>query len=809
MCRRSSNVAIVFTKPTNLIAMLLNYLKIAIRNLVRYKSFSFINIAGLAIGISCTLFIALWVQDELNYDAFHADGDRMYRVNSHLSESDIKAAVTCPPLAEAMKQEITGVEDAIRISMRYEALMQVGDRKFEESRIYYADANFFRFFSFELVKGDSDQALAVLENIVLSEAMAIKYFGTIDVLGRTIRKVNENKDFTISGVIRNTPHTSHLQFDFIEPMSFLARTSEEIRDNVWDSFVLYTYVKLDREVSASERTTLNNRIGQLFHKHEKRFKGNLFLLPMRAIHFTPGLLADVPGISDIQYVYIFSVVGIFILIVACINFMSLATARSARRAKEVGLRKVAGAYRSQIIWQFLVESILITLVAMFIAVTMTSALLPYFNAFAGKSIVFGLTDSSLVTKLVAITLATGILAGSYPALFLSGFIPAKVLKGELRSGASGTSFRNIMVAAQFCVSIMLLVGTVVVFQLMQFISNRNIGYDKENLLYIPLNGTLGSDAERLRSMLDSHTQTNAYTFVSDLPTNIVNAVASVQWEGKDPESAPLFTIIEVDENFINIFKTNLLTGRSFSQDIKSDTSNFIVNERALDVMGMTKDNAVGQKISLYGREGTIVGVLENFNFRPVHTSIEPMILLMNPGYGTLVVRIEPHALKTSISYLEDICRTLNPEYPFTYAFVDQDLDNLYRSEQKLGKLFSLFAGLGLFISCLGLHGLSAFLAERRTKEIGVRKVLGANVIGIAWLMSTSFTRPILVAGLIAVPLSWYAMNHWLGTFVYRIDISWSVFALAFGVSLLVAWLTVSYETLKAASANPVRSLRNE
>lgn len=733
----------------------------------------------------------------------------MYRVNSYLSESDINAAVTSPALGEAMKQEIPGVEDAIRISMNYQALMQAGDRKFEESRILYADTNFFHFFSFDLIKGDPDQALAVPENIVLSEAMAMKYFGTTDVLGRTIRKVDENKDFTISGVVRNTPYTSHLQFDFIEPMSYLARTYEEIRNNVWDSFVLYTYVKLDREVSASERTTLNDRISQLFYSHDKRFKGNLFLLPMRAIHFTPGLLADVPGISDIQYVYIFRVVGIFILFVACINFMSLATARSARRAKEVGLRKVAGAYRSQIIWQFLVESILITVIAMVIAVTMTNAALPYFNEFTGKSIAFSLADPSLVIKLLVITLVTGILAGSYPALFLSGFIPAKVLKGELRSGASGTSFRNIMVAAQFCVSIMLLVGTVVVFQQMQFISKRNIGYDKENLLYIPLNGTLGSDAERLKSMLDSQVQISAYTFVSDLPTNIVNAIASVQWEGKNPESAPLFTIIQVDENFINVFKPNLLTGRSFSRDVKSDTSNFIVNERALDVMGMTKDNAVGQKISLYGKEGTIVGVLEDFNFRPVHASIEPMILQMNPGFGMLVVRVDPHALKTSLSYLEDICRTLNPEYPFTYAFVDQDLDNLYRSEQKLGKLFSLFAGLGLFISCLGLYGLSAFLAERRTKEIGVRKVLGANVIGIAWLMSANFTRPVVVAGMIAIPLSWYAMNQWLGTFVYHIDIGWSVFALAFGVSLMVAWLTVSYETLKAAAANPVRSLKKE
>lgn len=789
--------------------MLLNYLKIAIRNLVRYKGFSFINIAGLAIGISCALFIALWVQDELSYDAFHADADRMYRVNSHLAASDTKAAVTSPALAEAIKQEIPGIDDAIRISMPFNSLMQAGDRKFEESRIHYADANFFRFFSFELVKGDPDQALAVPENIVLSEAMAMKYFGTIDVLGNTIRKVGENKDFTVSGVMRNSPHASHIQFDFIEPMSFLARTNEEVRNNVWDSFVLYTYVKLDREVSASERTTFDNRISQLFHQHEKRFKGNLFMLPVRAIHFTPGLLADVPGISDIQYLYIFSVVGIFILIMACINFMSLATARSARRAKEVGLRKVAGAHRSQIVWQFLIESILITLVATVIAVTLTSAGLPYFNAFAGKNIVFSLADLSPVTKLVAITLVTGILAGSYPALFLSGFIPARVLKGEFRSGASGTSFRNIMVTAQFCVSIMLLVGTVVVFQQMQFISNRNIGYDKENLLCIPLNGTLGSDAERLRSMLNSHTELNAYSFVSELPTNVVNAVASVQWEGKDPGAAPLFTIIEVDENFINIFKANLLSGRSFSQEVKSDTSNFMVNERALDVMGMKKDNALGQRISLYGREGTIVGVLEDFNFRPVHASIEPMILLRNSGYGMLVVRIEPHALKTSLSNLASICRTLNPEYPFTYSFVDQDLDNLYRSEQKLGRLFSLFAGLALFISCLGLYGLSAFLAERRTKEIGVRKVLGANVIGIAWQMSANFARPILVAGALALPLSWYAMNQWLGTFAYRIEMNWTVFTFAFLVSLVVAWLTVSYETLKAASANPVRSLRNE
>jgi len=789
--------------------MVFNYIKIAVRYLIKHKGFSFINIAGLAIGMTCSLFILLWVQDELSFDKFQRDVDRMYRVNIHLPDMDVKAAVSDAPMAEAAQQEIPEIQQAIRLSMNNNDLMQVGDKVFEESGIVFADSNFLSFFTFPLIEGDPKTALDRPASILLTEQMAIKYFGTTKVVGQTIQKSNRKQDLTITGVLAPIPHNSHLQFDFIEPMSTIAKTNPDLATHRWDNFGWYTYLKLNQPATAGEVSKINARLDEVYHEHEKNMKIHFFLEPVTSIHFTPGLLVDVPGITDRQYVYVFSVVGIFILVVACINFMNLATARSARRAKEVGLRKVAGAFRSQLIGQFLAESTIIALVALIIALALTGALLPMFNGFSGKTVSLSLLDPMLVAGLLAITVITGLLAGSYPAIFLSRFMPAKVLKGELRSGASSGVFRNAMVVVQFSVSIMLLVGTTVVFQQMQFISHRNLGYDKENLVYIPVKGDLGKDVTRLKTLLESHEATRDFSFASAVPTNLANGTINVDWDGKDPNAQPLFPNMAVDENFIDVFKMTLLSGRSFSRDIKADTANYMVNEEALKIMNMTPENAIGKRLGLFGINGTIVGVVKNFNFKPVQTAVEPMIMQMNPGYGLVVVRVKPGQLDAAVAELKKICMSLNPRYPFSYEFVDKDLERMYQSEQRLGSLFSVFAGLGLFISCLGLYGLSAFLAERRTKEIGVRKVLGASAFSITWLLSMNFTRPILVAATIAIPLSWYATNKWLESFVYRVGLGWETFAIAFAICLLIAWLTVSYETIRAALTNPSRSLRTE
>jgi len=790
--------------------MLRNYLKIAFRNLLRHKAFSFINIAGLAIGMACSILILVWVQHELSYDKFHSNADHMYRITANLSELDVHAAVSSAPLAEASQNVIPEIKSTLRISGYNTDLLQVDDRMFEEKRILYADSNFLQFFSFRLVQGDPETALRQPEGILITQAMAKKYFGDESAVGKMIRK-NHKDDFTVTGVLADIPDNSHLQFDFVQPMSFLARTSSDLKDNVWDNFNYYTYVLLDPNFIPSKDAlaSLESKITEVYRSHEPQLKVDFSLQPLVDIHLRSHLFADLKGHGNIQYVYIFIIVALFILTVACINFMNLATARSARRAKEVGLRKVAGAVRFQLIRQFLAESSLIAFIALLLAVLIVIIALPFFNDLAGKNLSINFLQTNLLLSLLAITLATGLLAGSYPALFLSGFFPVAVLKGNLKAGAASSLFRNTMVIVQFTVSIVLLVGTTVIYNQLQFIQNRNMGFDKENLIYAPMTGESWSKYQTLRSSLEQNPLTSNFSFVSDLPTNLVNATVSVEWEGKDPATQPLFCNMAIDENFMDVFKVTLLKGRSFSKEFTADTVNLIVNERALKTMGMDIETAVGKSLTLWDRKGTIIGVVKDFNFKPIQQPIEPLLLRLNTWGGTAVVRTKPGQTESTINAMEGVFKEINPEYPFSYNFVDQDIQNLYESEQQLGNLFTVFASLAIFISALGLYGLSAFLAERRTKEIGVRKVLGASVFHVVYLLSKTFTKPILAAMLIAAPLAWFAMNRWLESFAFHVDIHWGIFPAAFLFSLAIAWLTVSYESIKAAIANPARSLRDE
>ena len=790
--------------------MLRNYFKIAFRNLLRHKGFSFINIAGLSIGMVCSILILLWVQDELSYDRFHKKVDTTYRITASLAELNIHAAVTPSPLAEAAMNEVPEIKNAVRISSYHSDLLQVEDRMFEEKNILYADSNFLKFFNFPLVEGNLETALDHPEGILITEAMARKYFGDSGAMGKIIRK-NHKDDFTVMGVLANIPENSHLQFDFIQPMAYLARTNDDLKNNVWDNFNYYTYLELDESFNATPEklSLLETRIQQIYKANEPNLKVSFVLQPLLDVHLRSKFLADLPGHGNIQYVYIFTVVAIFILAVACINFMNLATARSARRAKEVGLRKVAGALRFQLIRQFLAESSIIAFVALLLAIILVTAVLPFFNDLAGKNLSIDFMNAKLVGGLLTITLITGLLAGSYPALFLSGFLPVEVLKGNLKTGAASSLFRNTLVIVQFTVSIILLVGTSIIYNQLQFIKTMNLGYDKENLVYVRMTGELWSKYQSLRASLEENPLTSDYSFVQDLPSNLSNATVSVEWEGKDPDSQPLFSNIAIDENFMDVFRMSLLNGRSFTKEFTADTVNLVVNEKALQTMGMDAATAVGKSLTLWGRKGTIIGVVKDFNFKPIQQPIEPLILRLNTWGGTAVVRTKPGQAEATIDALEGIFKELNPDYPFAYNFVDQEVQNMYQAEERLSSLFTLFAGLAIFISALGLYGLSAFLAERRTKEIGVRKVLGASVFHVVYLLSKTFTRPVLIAMVFAAPIAWYAMNNWLEGFAYHVDIHWSIFLLAFGAALLIAWLTVSYESVKAAIANPAQSLRDE
>jgi putative ABC transport system permease protein len=489
--------------------------------------------------------------------------------------------------------------------------------------------------------------------------------------------------------------------------------------------------------------------------------------------------------------------------------MNLATARSERRAKEVGLRKVVGADRKQLIGQFLGESMLVTIVSLIIAIGAVYLLLPTFNYIAGKEIHFNIFDGKWLGGICAIAIITGIISGSYPALFLSGFQPVKVLKGSRIVVGGNKIFRNGLVVTQFVVSIILLAGTVVVYQQLKFIRDMNLGFDKSNLVYTNMKGQMWNKQDALKNELSRNPLTSDFAVINDVPVKLTSGTVSVQWEGKAPNSQVVFPTLHVSEGFFDVFKMKMLAGRPFLKEHTSDTSNYILNEKAVRVMGMTTENAVGKQITLWDRKGTIVGVVKDFNFKPVQQPIEPMILGLNRWGGIIVVRTPPGKTAESITALQKICTNVDPTYPFSYDFLDQNIANLYQGEQRMGSLFNIFAVLAIIISSLGLYGLSAFMAEQRTKEIGVRKVLGASIPNMVVMLSTSFTKLILIAVLIAVPVAWWAISNWLQSFAFRININWTIFLGASLAALAIAWLTVSYESIKAALANPVKSLRNE
>jgi len=787
--------------------MFKNYLKIALRSILRHKAYSFINIAGLAIGMASSILILLWVQNELSYDRWHKHAGQIYRINS--SAGDFRTAVAAPGMTQGFQSVMPVIKNTVRISAPQKVLFSAGDRKFEESRVFYADSTFLEVFSFRLVKGDARTALQRPDGILITEDLAKKYFGKEEPIGKVLRK-NNNSDAVVTGVLANIPSNSHLQFDIILPFS-AAEERQELTTNPWNNFMLYAYVQLDEHFNATPAAIagLEHQMDEIFKENNKQIKVDLRLLSLTRIHLYSRLQFELPGNGDIQYVNIFFVVAVFILLVACINFMNLATARSARRAKEVGLRKVVGAVRRQLIGQFLGESLLISFFSLLVAMLVVWLVLPSFNELAGKTLTVSLWDGRMLLTLLGISIATGLISGSYPALFLSGFQPVKVLKGSLRSLGGNRLFRNTLVVAQFVVSIVLLIGTVVIYDQLRYIKSRNLGYDKENLLYMEMKGNMGNKRQALYDALTQDPMTSQFAVTSGLPTDLTSGTVDVMWPGKDPRTQIVFSSMDVSESFFDIFHMKMLSGRAFSKAFKGDTTNYILNETAARTMGMKPASAVGQQISFQDRKGTIVGVVADFNFKPIQRTIEPLVMCLNRWGGIVVVRTRPGATEAAIRSLGRISQTLEPAYPFSYSFLDQDLANQYKGEQQMGSIFNLFALLAVFISCLGLYGLSAYMAEQRTKEIGVRKVLGASLFNIVRLLSADFTRLIVIAMIIAIPLAWWAVNKWLESFAYHIHVGWMVFALAPLAALLVAWVTVSYESIKAGVANPVKSLRSE
>jgi putative ABC transport system permease protein len=779
--------------------------KLAFRNILKDKAYSVLNISGLAIGLASSILILLWVKNELSYDKFQKNADRIYRITGDFG--DYKAAVNAEAMPAGLKAEIPVVKNTVRLSLISTVLFEAGNRKFEEKRVFYADPSFMDVFSFPLVRGDRTTALKQKDGVLITQEMASKYFGNQNPIGKILRKDNR-ENVVVTGVLANVPANSDLQFDFILPMVILQKTDKYPTGNKWENFNFYSYIQLAQsfDPSAANLSRLVKQIRQLFQSHSS-MEVVFHLQPLTKIHLAPARMGDMSGHGNAQYVNIFFITAILILIVACINFMNLATARSAGRAKEIGLRKVAGAIRGQLILQFLSESVFISFLSLFLALGIVWLFLPVFNELADRKLAIPFSDARFWLSLLGIALLAGLVSGSYPALFLSGFNPVKVLKGNVRSMGGNLLFRNALVVIQFTTSIVLLVGTVVIYNQLKFIKDRNPGFEKANLLYMTTKGELWNKQQGLKNELKQNPLTSDFAITSDLPTDLRSGNGSANWEGKDSRLHVVYQLMDINEDFIDVFKLKLVNGRSFSESFPSDSANFIVNEKMVSLMGLDATTAVGKAFSFTGYAGKIIGVVKDFNFKPLQQAIEPLILRYNKDGGFVVVRTLPGKTDETIQALSKISQQLNPAYPFKFDFLDQDMANLYKGEQQMGNIFNLFALLGIFISCLGLYGLSAFMAERRTKEIGVRKVLGASVLNLVYLLSSAITRLILVAIVISIPLSYYAVNSWLAGFAYHINVGWLVYFTASLATLGIALLTVSYESIKAAIVNPIKSLR--
>lgn len=790
--------------------MFKNYFKIAWRNLVKNKLHSFINIAGLSVGLACSLLILLWVQNELSIDSFHKNGGRLYKVyEREYYTGNIDGNYDTPGLlAEELKKVIPEVEDAVMLQEENDQTALQVNNKILKVEGTAASAGLFTMFSYPLLEGTPSTALNSPISMALSEKAADQFFGNAqNAIGKTIRFDNR-RDFKVTAVFKDLPENASRKFDYV--ISWNAWTEDHTWAANWGNsgpltFVLLRHgadpVLVDKKIAHFrdvyiKDNTVAYHVELGLQKFDQAYLHN---------HFKEG---EVSG-GRIEYVNLFSIVAIFILLIACINFMNLTTARSVKRAKEVGVRKAVGALRSVLIRQFIGESLLLTAVAVVIALILMFLLLPVFNEVTQRQMQLPFNIASFWLKLIMITVVTGLISGSYPALYLSSFNPVKVLKGTTNLSTGAIWFRKGLVVFQFVLSLLLIIGTIVVSKQVSFIQNRNLGYDKENLVYVPLEGDLVSNYPAFKNEALNMPGIQNISYISDNPTNLDQQTNAVDWEGRNAGTMISFEHPAVGYDFIRTMKLQLLNGRDFSKYFPTDREGYILNETAIQRIGYK--NPLGKFIAVNGRKGKIIGVLKDFNFRSLHEQIQPMIVEFNEkaSNGNILLRTEPGKTKQALASIETLCKQFNPKFPVTYSFTDEEYQKLYRNEEIIGKLSNAFALLAIFISCLGLFGLVIFTAGQRTKEIGVRKVLGASVRSIIQLMSADLLKLVFIAILIASPLAWWGMNIWLNDYAYKIHITWWMFASAGGLVILIAALTISFQAIKAAVANPVKSLRTE
>jgi putative ABC transport system permease protein len=773
--------------------MLISYLKIAIRNMIRERGYAFINIAGLAVGMACFILIVLWVRDELSYDKFHLNADSLYLVTDYEKYADgdeLYFSVNPPELAPTLISEYPEIVHAARYRPMGGMIVRSDGNSFSEEGFTFADPSFFSMFSFPFVKGELGQALSSPNSVVITERAAVKYFGDENPIGKTLR-VDDRVDLTVTGIIQNVPSNSHLQFDLVLPFGTVKEFGLEIEG--WNQFAHKTYVLLAENVDLAQ---LSKKIAGTIKRHQEDAIVELSLQPVTDIHLS----------GDMSSIYLFSIIAAFILLTACINYMNLATARAGKRGKEVGLRKVVGASRKEVVLQFFGESILVSLVALCLSLLLVEIFLPLFNDLSAKQLSFSLMkNGSVILILLGTAIITGTVSGSYPALYLSSLAPASVLKGSVRTDPRGLVLRKLLVTLQFVLSIALIVGTVVIGRQLHFIRTQKLGFDKEGVLCINLKGDSPRKYELLKSELSKAEGAASISAVSRPPAGLHMSTLIHEWGDGQVQGEILIHRLFADWDFAATLGVEMADGRFLSQRFISDTSaSVVVNQAAVRAMGI--QSPLGKEVL----GSTIVGVVKDFHFSSLHSEIKPLAIQHRPDmFRYLLVKIKPGDISGSISSLAATWGKLVPGAPFDYQFLDENIDRMYRTDQRMGKIIDSFTVLALFIACLGLFGMASFTAQQRTKEIGIRKVLGATVPEITFSLIREFGKWVLLANLIAWPLAYFTMNRMLEVYAYRISLDVWIFLAAGAMALILAVTTVSYQAVKAALTNPVETLRYE
>ncbi len=799
--------------------MLKSYLKIALRSLKRHKVFSIINVLGLSVGLACCMLIGLYISEETSYDKFHTNSDNIYRFTREFISPDGSTSLhlsrLAPPFGPLAKEDFSGEIEKIGRMMSVGGPVKYNNRLYDEDNFYFADAEIAEILTFDVIEGDIVQALTQPGSVVISDEMAYKYFGDEDPIGKSINFLSQ-ADLIVKGVFKKLPENSSFQVDFLAEMTPLEAFygGREAMMQNWGSNNFSTFFTLKPEGRISE---IERRMGDFLNKHideEATTWTALHVQKLTDIHLHSNLDDEQGQNSDITYVYIFASIAFLILAIACINYMNLATARSATRAKEVGMRKVFGAGKGKLINQFLVESIVLVFFALFLAVGATSLILPYFRAFTGLQLEFDLlTNLPMVAVILTSAVVVGVLSGSYPAFYLSSFQPLKVLKGKLTGGAKSGNLRRFLVVVQFTISVILIVSTIVVFKQLDFIQNKKLGYDREQMMIMGVSQQVADQYDAFKNELLTIQGVKMVGGSSRVPSGqlLDSQGAQAEVNGEMLPTPVVIKSLSVDPDFIPTYQMEMASGRNFSDNFATDSTSFVLNEKSVEVIGWgNPEDAIGQNMIYAGVRGKVIGVVKDFHFESLQSEISPIIMVNRPNQmRNLSIKIEGTNIRSAIQQVEELYANFSPNAPLNYNFLDDRFENLYTTETQRSQLFTLFSGLAIFLACLGLFGLASFTVSQRSKEISIRKVLGASVQQIVGILSKEFVILIAVAMLLAFPVAWYFMNDWLAGYAYRTTLGVSPFLLAALIAGAIAFVTISFQTFKAAVSNPSERLRDE